>query len=450
MSANGPLAHTLGWQTFGELRVISIGFYLFTYQEQFEEEEKMSDSLTLEKLQHAIRGTAAAFRSVTKLQPAGGEGSTIFPPTYEGGRYATVGLRVDSETKKADRVLLDSVQSQANRMELALLDAWEADQISLPVITVDFKGNQLEKVLRITSLEMPHRVADAIIRDSLMDGKPFRKSELGKRLDNVDGRNATALFEICPTALVFGMWDSTGPKGGLGAKFARAVVSEIIGIDAQIEKKTSSRIDPLQIQLSAGPLYKAAETHGIGWTLDPEKAATVSKTKKEPVKLGKDGRPSEANHGNVTPTIADGGVTIRHAVQTTVVSLPALRRLRFPLNGDAKSDGKIDAAARATLAALALCAGALTEEQGCDLRSRCQLVPTEPVMWELLDKPGEEPAKFNLSGNAAISLFNDALQAAKDAGLPWREKELVLTPSPQLIELVRRSQELASQAVGEE
>ncbi len=29
-----------------------------------------------------------------------------------------------------------------------------------------------------------------------------------------------------------------------------------------------------------------------------------------PVKLGKDGKPSEANHGNVKPSITKGGVTI--------------------------------------------------------------------------------------------------------------------------------------------
>ena len=87
---------------------------------------------------------------------------------------------------------------------------------------------------------------------------------------------------------------------------------------------------------------------------DAGKAA--DKDKKGPVKLGKDGKPSEANHGNVTPTIADrGGVTISKAVQTTVLSLPGLRRLRFPLNG--KSSPKTDDAARTALAALGLCRG---------------------------------------------------------------------------------------------
>jgi CRISPR-associated protein Csb1 len=142
----------------------------------------------------------------------------------------------------------------------------------------------------------------------------------------VDNRNATVLFELCPTTLVFGMWDSTGLKGGLGAKFVRAMVSEIVGLNAEFGVKTSSRIDPAQIVLGAGPLYQAKNDGGIRWMLDENEAA---RDRKGPIKLGKDGKPSEGNHGNVTPGITEGGVTMQKAVQTTVLSLPALRRLRF-------------------------------------------------------------------------------------------------------------------------
>lgn len=412
-------------------------------------------SLTLQALRHAVAGTAAAFRCRTEYQPAGGKGTAVFPPTYEGGKYALVGYRVEDVTdgekgsgrRLADQVVLDSVQSQANRMEQALLDAWEAQQIKLPVITVDFSGHELERDLRVTSLEAPHRIADAILRDSLHDGKPFRKSELGGRIDDVDIRNATALFELCPTALVFGVWDSTGPKGGLGAKFQRAIVSEIMGLNVQLGVKTASRIDPLQTKLQAGPLYAADGEKGIGWTLDPEQA---KKSKGKPIPMGKDGRPSEVNHGNVTPTFADGGVAVESALQTTVLSLTALRRLRFPLKAGERSDRETDAIARTALAALGLCAAALTRNSGCDLRSRCQLFPINKVVWELLDQPGEEPQKFELSGDDAIALFNDSVKAAQKAGLPWMDTELVLTPDPQLVALVKKSQELAASTGVEE
>jgi CRISPR-associated protein Csb1 len=401
----------------------------------------MAQLLTLETLKQAVAGTAAAFRCVTELQPAGGEGAKVFPPTYEGGKYAFEARLVPGREEAVPCVLLDSVQSQANRMELALLEAWRAGLLPLPVVTAAFPAEALEKPLRVTSLEAPHRIADALLRDSLLDGRPFRKSDVGRRIGEVETFNATALFEHCPTALVFGMWDSTGPKGGLGAKFARAVVSEIVASDVAQGVKTSSRIDPAQILLQAGPLYQAsAGDEGIGWTLDPDKAR---KAKDKPQTLGKTGRPSEANHGNVTPSIADGGVTFRKAVQTTVLSLPALRRLRFPVGSD--HDRARDAAARTALAALALCAAALTREAGCDLRSRCLLVPTSLVEWELLGRPGEAPARFSLPADNAIALYRSAVEEARRASLPFHEEELVLQPSEELVALVQKSQQLAAE-----
>jgi CRISPR-associated protein Csb1 len=404
----------------------------------------MSDSakvgkLTLKVIHDAVTGTASAFRRITQYQPAGGPGDKVFPPTYAGGKYATEKRRLPGSAEPVDCVLLDSVQSQANRMELALLQAWERGQIPLPVITVDFGKDTLPKPLRVTSLEAPHRVADALIRDSLFDKQPFRKSAVGKRLDDMDPCNATALFELCPTALIFGLWDSTGPRGGQGAKFQRALVSEIVGFEAVTGLKTSSRIDPAQIMLHAGPLYRTSDG---GWTLDAKQAV---KDKKEPVKFGKDGKPSEANHGNILPTIAEGGVTISRAGQTTVLSLPALRRLRFPIKG--KADVRTDDAARTALAALAMCAATLIAEQGCDLRSRCQLHPVASSAWDLLDRPGEEPPSFGFSIDESVALLSNAVNAAKDAGLRWMDKELVLQASPQLVEIVRRSQELAAQTI---
>jgi CRISPR-associated protein Csb1 len=154
---------------------------------------------------------------VTEYQPAGGPGDKVFPPTYEGGKYATE-KRVDPRTGEIiDCVLLDSVQSQANRMELALLEAMEeADGLELPLLRVAF--TDVPKPITVTSLEAPHRIADAIFRDSLImeDGQwcDFRQSSKGSILDLSDNKQATGLFGLCPTALVFGLWDSTGPRGG--------------------------------------------------------------------------------------------------------------------------------------------------------------------------------------------------------------------------------------------
>ena len=59
----------------------------------------------------------------------------------------------------------------------------------------------------------------------------------------------------------------------------------------------------------------------------------------------------EAREGRIAP----GGVTISHAEQTVVLSLPALRRLHFPVGGEYKPE--FDNAARTVLAALGLVRG---------------------------------------------------------------------------------------------
>ena len=408
-------------------------------------------TLDLKTLQDAVGGTAAAFRCVTDYQPAGGPGDKVFPPTYEGGKYA-VEQRFDPETgEERQCVLLDSVQSQANRMELALLEAHRAEKIALPLLTARFDQKELLKQFTVTSLEAPHRAADALFRDSLLGGVIFRKSSKGRILDTADIRNAAGLFGLCPTALVFGLWDSTGPRGGLGAKFQRALVSEIIGYDAAAGVKTESRIDPAQIQLGAGPLYERRETSDSApdWTLSTE-AAAFEKSKPKP--FGKKpktrGKPSAAVHGNVTPSIKDGGgFTLSQARQTTTLSLAVLRRLRFPLNGAADSDPDIDLAARTALAAMGLAAGTLARVD-TDLRSRCQLFAERESAWELLDRPGAAPAKFAIDPEASLQLLKQAAAEAESAGLPW-EGEIELTPSPELVELVRSSQELASDPAAE-
>lgn len=416
----------------------------------------MATELTLKVLREAVAGAAAAFRCRRTLQPAGGPGDKVFPPTYEGAVYAVEERRIrrdDGTEEVVPCVLLDSVQSQANRMEEALQEAVDAGRIRIPVIEVRFPDDELlQPVGRVTSLQAPHRIADAILRDSLLDGTRFPNSKDGKRLAAVGLHNASALFELCPTALVFGMWDSTGPRGGLGAKFQRALVSEVVGIGAALGTKTSSRIDPLRIQLEAGPIYRAASEDGIPWTTDKREAETENS---KPKLWGKKGKPSEVNHGNVMPSLSDldprtgrplaGGVTVAFAEQTVVLSLPALRRLRFP-NGDGESDPKRVRGAHVVLAALGLCAATLAAERGLDLRSRCLLWPDGPADWELLEVPGQPPARYRLDAKSATELLNASMKAAQAVGLQWREEPLRLEASPQLVGLVRKSQELEAAA----
>ena len=402
--------------------------------------------LTCEGLQDAVAGGAVALRSRTELQPAEGPGGKVFPPTYAVNaehKYAVETRRVGD--REVQTVLLDSVASQANRAELALLEGWEAGELRFPVPYVDFaaENGEFDDIGRLTVLEAPHRLADAIFRDSLLDGTLFRLSEMGRAITDAQPRNATALFEYAPTALLFGQWDSTGPKGGLGSKFQRAYVSEIVGHDVQIGRKVGSRLDPLQIERDAAVALEH-EDPNQSWTLEVAEAAVE---KGKPKVAGADGRPSEINHGNIAPSIdaAAGGVTISTAVQTTVLSLAALRRLRFAGHGR-----EAEMAARTAIAALGVAAIVLQHEMDHDLRSRCLLIPEHSPRLELVGRDGSAPESVDIDRNAAVQILARAAQTSADRGLGWETAEIKLQPAPKLLELLRRSREVSAREIPSE
>ncbi|MBM4419376.1 MAG: type I-U CRISPR-associated protein Cas7, partial [Chloroflexi bacterium] len=214
----------------------------------------------------------AALRRRQTLQPVGGKGDKLFPSTYPGEKRSQNDKppprHVYERRRVGDReawcALVDSVQSQANRLEECLRDAI-SEGLPVPHLVVDFGAANLAGIRTLTSLDAPHRVYDAILRDSLVDGVAFPTSTLGVRLAQARPEDAGAILEASPTALLFGSWNSTGQGGGLGAKFARCLTSEIVAIDVPVDepaesssrrsgpaaeavtaaRRTGSRIDPL-------------------------------------------------------------------------------------------------------------------------------------------------------------------------------------------------------------
>ena len=447
----------------------------------------------------------AALRRRQRLQPVGGPGDKVFPPTYPGeGRNAPP--RHVYERRRLDGqdvwcVLIDSVQSQANRLEECLLEVirdneklQDNEKLSIPYVEVDFSKvrPKLDGITRITSLDAPHRVYDAIFRDSELkeksqkgeEDKPFMESAVGQRLARASAEDASALLEISPTALLFGAWHSTGQGGGLGAKFARCLVSEIMGIDVPVEfteqrqsptaylvqageriftvepvtsgRRPSSRIDPLGAS-SKVQIYRSADDEN-DWTTDREKAAIK---KGEPVlfsrkKGDKAGKPSIINHGNIKPSLQPLGVTCDYAEHTFVLSFAALRRLRF--GGPEK-----DAAGRSLLAALGLVALTEQDTRGYALRSRCDLVcDRSPEKDKHSDEacdgrtplelvhPDGTTENIAIDRAAAHTLYKEAVKTAQGAGFTLSAEPLRLTPQDKLVDIVRQSQNLALSGKGGE
>ena len=397
-------------------------------------------------LENAVQQDAA-LRRVQRLQPVGGSGDKIFPPTYppEQGSRSNLPRHVFERRRVGDEdiwcVLVDSVQSQANRLEESLLLAVEQGDMPLPYVKVDFSDEGLEPLERITSLDAPHRVYDAIFRDSMLNGEPFMQSKAGKSLAQATLSDATALLELSPTSLLFGAWHSQGEGGGLGAKFPRVLVSEIMGINTPVEeipdqttgeivsrtagRRTGSRIDPLGI-LRKVDVYKDTSD----WDVD--KDALDKKAKKV--------RPSEILHGNIAPTVAPLGVTCAYVEHRTVISLAGIRRLCF-------GSSERNVAGRALIAALGLWSLSEHEKRGYALRSRCDLVCDGQAPLELVHADGSV-AQIALNGADAQSLYKEAYEHAEKAGFKFQLLEL--KPQKKLVEIIRSSRELALEGAGGE
>ena len=131
-------------------------------------------------------------------------------------------------------------------------------------------------------------------------------------------------------------------------------------------------------------------------------------------------------------------MTCEYIEHRAVITLAGLRRLRF-------GDGDRNGAARALLAALGLLALAEQDVTGYALRSRCDLVCEGSAPLEVVRADGStETVEQNRA--QAVSLYKEAYARAESVG--FRFESLTLKPQDKLIEIVRRSRDLALEGAG--
>ncbi|MBW3068898.1 type I-U CRISPR-associated protein Cas7 [Actinomyces sp. 594] len=365
--------------------------------------------LTLDALRDKLADPEwAAVRVEATYQPSGGPGARVYPPTFpiakgaakDKDRYLVEERRCDGEVREA--AVLDQVPSQANRCEEAEARAWRQGVIRMPMLRMRHEG---AADFELIGLEAPHRAFDAYWRDCMLGGVKFDRSEIGKAILAASPADATALLAYDPATLVYGGWNSH--RKGRQAKFPRLYASEIIGWDPEEGKRKAGRMDPANLTGSRGG-------EGDEWSYSAVKA------KKEDSKL------SEIGHGNIAPDVTHGGVTISEATRTAVLSLTATRRLGF-----GSMDPAAVEAARALLVALGLLGDRLAfGDAGLWLRSGCDLVmQTEQLEW--IGRGGVAES-FALSPRAAVQLYEEALQAALDAGVPLHLETVELVPNDAL------------------
>lgn len=362
--------------------------------------------------------TAAGISIRADLVPLAGEGAPVKPAVYEGGTYQEDRRWIgDGEDRRqVQAVVLDNVPSQANRLEAALRAARE--QVGLPELWLDLSELPLPEHLpgAISSFQLPHRNADAYLRDAELDGVAFLKTEVGKAVFAATAANPTALYEWMPQALLFGFWQSHLGKKRQQTKLARSWVSEIVGYEpATLDTKTKGlKGDPLNLSIEEGLTF--LEDDQREWTIAEGKA-----------RRGKSGDSlAGVGHGQVPVAGAPAGVSFRSVRQQATVSLAGLRRIGGP-------SPQAAAAGRALLVAIGLLAHVDAFGRAFTLRSGCDLRPAS-ASWRWLGET-EDVEVEPLAHQEAVELVRACAAAAEQTGLPVGERwprPQRLTPRPSL------------------
>jgi CRISPR-associated protein Csb1 len=285
---------------------------------------------------------AITFRQT--LEPVEGPDTPIFPATYPQPKQGkgTGPHRFDTpytinQTKEGKLVAdIDSVQSQANRMESAFSGPL-SHLVPQHVVTAGER--------RVMLTDLPHRIADAVIRATDL-GDTIHQA----MLDYANGDHKP-LAQLAPTSLVYGAWDSRDTH----VKIPRAVRSEIRAFDCSIFTRSA--------QFSGA--FSQAE---LGLTDDEWKVGAD---------VGFAPTPSVNAHGGV---LVHGEI-----VHTASILLPALRRYVT----------KDDDSLAPYLLGLAL-TGLLHATDNYSLRAGCWLVRAGEATWQKVKSDGtREPLSID-------------------------------------------------------
>lgn len=307
----------------------------------------------------------------------------IYPPTY-----ADIGYNIDSLSDGKKVALVDSVGSQANRMEPVFKSSSrEREKWLVPQIQIALGKDVGEvKAPRLSLLDLAHRGADAVVQSSGDLAKQIKKA-FSKLRETGD---ASDLCAIAPTSLVFGVWDS---RGGSSEKRPRLVRSVIRAWDVEV-------------------LHAAAQFNSIWKELDEaQQKALQDEAKKQKKKLSvkgfadapaifRDTKSAQYYQGSPNPEARVlGGVLVKGSIQRDVtINLVALRGLQAGSEEDSK-------AMRNYLLSLALTAA--TAEIDLFLREGCHLRLQNEDQWHLVTRRGN-PEK--------IALDADVISMAAEAG----------------------------------
>jgi CRISPR-associated protein Csb1 len=298
------------------------------------------------------------------LIPVEGENGVFFPPTY-----AEIGYNIDILSDGTKVATVDSVGSQANRMEPIFAEDPDLQKL-VPQVTIDAGSGHA-----VSIMEAGHRLGDAVVRASELGAEAAAAFASFQATGD-----ATAIARLAPTSLVFGVWDSRASQ----AKLPRIVQGVIRAWDVDLLKRAAQYVPPL----------------------DYAKLDVFSEEEKQ--KSEGSGKSPLAQKGFVAvPSVdAPGGILARGPIQRDLtINLVALRRLWASERPEALRQY-----------VLGLCLVAATEPLDGFLRQGCLLVPhpQRPSAWEQVARTGvrTEIALTNAEARRLAAIWADAFGVA--------------------------------------
>lgn len=329
----------------------------------------------LTKLDHYLNDDGPAALVIREwMMPVEGADGVAFPATFAAGDNFPGGYNIDGDPAGKNVCLIDSVGSQANRIEPMF--ASEKYRHLIPQIAV--KAGEKE----VSILEAGHRAGDALVRCSSL------QETVDSVFRSVMNGDCEPLAKLAPTSIVFGVWNSRGPQG-TQAKLPRVIASTIRAFD--VRKLTrSAQFNP------------AAEYVNDKLLDEPADKAT----KDAYAERGFIHVPASGSHGGV---IATGGIR-----RDATLSLAAIRQLAVKEGSgfDWMTSGRTRKLRRYVLG---LALTAFTHNPSGSLRAGCLLVldPDKPREFVEVHPTGErKPAK--ITHDAALKY---ATAAAEDFGV---------------------------------
>lgn len=332
------------------------------------------------------------------LLPVEVDGRIVFPPTY-----ADIGYNIDTLMDGTRVATIDSVGSQANRME-PIFKAAPTGQEENPLAAL---VPQIEVALqagrRLSILDLAHRSADAVVQSS-----PRLRDLVAQAFQSLKTTgDAGPLCAIAPTSLVFGVWDSRGGTGEKRPRIVRAIIRargvEPLHAAAQFNSVWKALDDEQRSQLEAEAKAKKAKLSEKGFADAPAVFRKIGQNAAKAMPEFRDGAPNPARR-------VLGGVVVNGTIERDVtVNLIALRGLRAEPPHEATRVHKY-------LLGLSLLAA--TADIDLFLREGCQLRYAGEDVWHAVPRRGELK-RVDLASSTARALV---LGYARAAAEPFRSQ----------------------------